>query len=351
MAGGNYLGDDYYGDGPMSYGELQNYGNITNGPLQPWQIANGGGAAQQGSLLPAPGQFVGAGQLVPAAQYGVPVSPEQAYGAPPSGLQQAAGPEQGPPQSGGGGGTGGGGGGAQNGGLFNLDLYSPFSGVAPNYNPPTLPNAPNFDDFYNQSQYSNPVYHQPTMRQAPAFVPNQFHTPTLEEAQNQPGYQFGVQQGEKALQQSRASQGLLRTGGTLKDILDYGRNAATQNYGNVFNQDLSQFQTNEGGRVNAYNTNYNTQYRDPNNYDILNAQNSFQDQLAGNNQALNVAQARFQPRMTEYQTNAANAQRQAELGYNADWQRYLDKENVFYNNQNGPFSKYLSLAQLGAQNA
>lgn len=349
MAAGNYLGDDYYGaDGPFSSGNLQGFGNITNGPLQPWQIANGAGAAPAGSLLPAPGQFVPVDKLVPAGQYGVPLSPEQVYGAPPTGLQQAAGPEQqAPPQSGGGGGSTGGG--AQNGGLFNPDLYSSFNGTPPSYTPPSLGNAPNFDDFYNNQP--TPVYQTPTMRQAPAFVPNQFKAPTLEEAQNQPGYMFGVQQGEKALQQSRASQGLLRTGGTLKDILDYGRNAATQNYGNVFNQDLSQFQTNEGGRVNAYNTNYSTQYKDPNDYDLLNAQNSFQDQLAGNSQALNVARARFDPRMTEYQLNAANAQRQAEFGYNADWQKYLDKENVFYNSQNGPFSKYLSLAQLGAQNA
>ncbi len=119
----------------------------------------------------------------------------------------------------------------------------------------------------------------------------------------------------------------------------------------MFNQNKSVYDTNRSGAVQAYNTNYQTQYQDPNNAALLNAQTAFQDQLAGNNQALDVAQARFAPQLLQYQTDAQNAQRQAELGYNADWQKYLDSENVFYNNQNAPFSKYLSLAQLGAQNA
>lgn len=255
------------------------------------------------------------------------------------------------PQTNAGGGGGSAGGGAPGEGLFNPNLYAPFQGQAPSYQRPTLPNAPNFDSYYSEAAHPTPVYQSPTMRQAPAFQAGRFSAPTLEEAQNQPGYQFGVEQGEKALQQSRASQGLLRTGGTLKDILDYGRNAATQNYGNVFNQNLDVFKTNEGGRVNAYNTNYNTQIKDPNDYDLLNAQTAFQGQLGSNRQALDVAQARFAPQLLQYQTDAQNAQRQAELGYNSEWDKYLNSQDVFYNNQTSPFNKYLSLAQLGAANA
>jgi len=225
-----------------------------------------------------------------------------------------------------------------------------------------------------------PTYHSPDFKQAPAFDFPDFKAPTLEEAQNAPGYQFGVQQGEQALQQSKAAQGLSRTGGTLKDILDYGRQAATQNYGNVFAQDLTAYGTNRANAVGKYNTNYQTQYQDPNAWNFQGANADFYNQLAGNNQAmgvghqafsdelaganaqfnnslagqnfgLNQALARFAPQMIGYQTNAANAQRQAELGYNSDWQKFLNTQSTFYNNQNSPFAKYLSLAQLGSANA
>jgi hypothetical protein len=199
-----------------------------------------------------------------------------------------------------------------------------------------------------------PTYHAPNFRQAPAF-----QLPTLEEAQNAPGYQFGVQQGEQALQQSRAAQGLLRTGGTLKDILDYGRQAATQNYGNVAAQKLAE-----------YNTNYQTQYQDPNAFAFQSANADFYNPLAGNTQALNVgdtafrdelagansaatnqiglANARLAPQVLQYQTNASNAQRQNELQYNSDWQNFLNQQQTFYTNQSSPFAKYLALAQLGS---
>ena len=103
----------------------------------------------------------------------------------------------------------------------------------------------------------------PTYTPPPAFSYGDFQAPTLEQAQSQPGYQFGLQQGEQALQQAAAAKGLLRSGGTLKDILNYGQNAATQNYANVFNQNLSQYNTNRAGAVQQYNTNYQTQFQDP----------------------------------------------------------------------------------------
>lgn len=211
-------------------------------------------------------------------------------------------------------------GGQNNGqGLFNPALYAPFQGQAPQYQPVQLPNAPEFQ--------------APNYRTPPAFSYQDFKAPTLEEAQNQPGYQFGLQQGEQALQQSRAAQGLLRTGGTLKDILDYGRNAATQNYAGVLNQNLGVYNTNRQGAVQAYNTNYQTQYQDPNNQSYQTARDA-------------LAQANL-----GYGTNAAAAQHTADASNNRDWDAYVNSQNLFFNNQNSSFGKYLSLAQLGAANA
>lgn len=91
------------------------------------------------------------------------------------------------------------------------------------------------------------------MPTAPTFptIP-QFTAPTAAQAAATPGYQFAVDQGEQALQQSQAAQGLVNGGGSLKDILAWGQNYATQNYQNTFNNALS-----------AYNTNTQTQYLDP----------------------------------------------------------------------------------------
>ena len=87
------------------------------------------------------------------------------------------------------------------------------------------------------------------------FVNGTFTAPTLAEAQAQPGYAFGLQQGQDALQNSAAARGTLRGGGTLKDLFGYTNAAAEQNYGNVYNQDLSTFNTNEGDRFNTWAAN------------------------------------------------------------------------------------------------
>lgn len=207
------------------------------------------------------------------------------------------------------------------GGIFNPNYYTPFQGQAP----------ADFSSYLGRFPMPElPQFHAPEIPKPPAFSYKDFTAPTLEEAQGQPGYQFGVDQGLKALQQSRAAQGLLRTGGTLKDIQDYGRNAATQNYGNVLNQDLGIYNTNRAGAVQSYDTNYQTQYQDP-----------YKAQFAS-------AQAEYAPQLLQYQTQAQDAERQAEFGYNSDWAKYLNQQDVFYQNQSNPFNKYRSLIDAGS---
>jgi len=82
--------------------------------------------------------------------------------------------------------------------------------------------------------------------------PPAFRAPTLEEAMQEPGYKFRLDQGQRALEQSAAARGVLNTGGTLKDLLQYGQDFASNEYGNVYNR-----------AVNDYMTNYGSQYVDP----------------------------------------------------------------------------------------
>lgn len=86
----------------------------------------------------------------------------------------------------------------------------------------------------------------------PQFKAPVFGAPTLQDAEKEPGYQFRLQSGQDALEHSAAAKGLLRTGGTLKDIIGYGQNFASQEYGNVYNRALQSFDRLYQGQHDQY---------------------------------------------------------------------------------------------------
>jgi hypothetical protein len=75
----------------------------------------------------------------------------------------------------------------------------------------------------------------------------QFTAPTAAEAQATPGFQFTLQQGLNALNNSAAAQGNLLSGGQLAAQQQYGQGLASNTYQQSFNNALS-----------TYGTNYNT---------------------------------------------------------------------------------------------
>lgn len=177
----------------------------------------------------------------------------------------------------------------------------PAAGGPPAPSPFPTFTAPGFTPSVPLQAPANPYRFTP-------FDPHTFTAPTLEEARNQPGYLFGLKQGQDALQNSAAARGTLRGGGTLKDLFDYTNAAAEQNYGNVFNQNKNVFDTNEGqrfgawasnnlGALNEFNTNYgvskdvNTSLNAGNQQDYTNA---FQNAGAEFNPKFNAATLTFQ---------------------------------------------------------
>lgn len=64
----------------------------------------------------------------------------------------------------------------------------------------------------------------------------------MEQFQADPGYQFRMSEGMKALERSAASRGILQSGGTLKDITRFGQDAASQEYQNAFQRYLAERQ-------------------------------------------------------------------------------------------------------------
>lgn len=122
----------------------------------------------------------------------------------------------------------------------------------------------------------------PAFSGPPAFSYADFKAPSLQDAMNEPGYQFENQQGLAAIGANAAARGTLNTGGTLKDYIGFSTNLANTTYGDLFNRDLNTYQTNRTGALNAYNTNYGTQYKDP--Y-AINYQTQYSDPFQFNSQA------------------------------------------------------------------
>lgn len=79
------------------------------------------------------------------------------------------------------------------------------------------------------------------------FLQTPFQTPTLQQAEQMPGYQFQLQQGTQALNENAAATGNLMSGTQGEALENYGQGLAQTDYNNLYNQAL-----------NTYMTNYNT---------------------------------------------------------------------------------------------
>lgn len=119
--------------------------------------------------------------------------------------------------------------------------------------------------------------------------------------QADPGYQFRLNQGVGAIQNKAAAGGALRSGATLKALMNYGQGAASDEYGNAYNrysQDrtfgANQFNGNRDFAANQWNGNRAFGYgaaTDQYNRGAGESQNRFTrlSQLAGYGQNANAA--------------------------------------------------------------
>ena len=76
---------------------------------------------------------------------------------------------------------------------------------------------------------------------------NQFTAPTEAQVEATPGYQFTLDQGVRAITNNAAARGL--TGGTLKDITQFGQGNAQTYYQNAYNNALNTFGTNRNATM------------------------------------------------------------------------------------------------------
>ena len=135
---------------------------------------------------------------------------------------------------GGGMGDGGGYGGARNFGLPSL-------GPVPVPNLPTPEKPPPFA--YDSYQAAQPFTYQ------------DWRAPSVEQVMADPSYQWRKQQGEESLQRWAAAKGTLNASDTATGLINYGQNAASQEYGNVYGREYDIYRTNRAGALDAYNVN------------------------------------------------------------------------------------------------
>lgn len=169
--------------------------------------------------------------------------------------------------------------------------------------PPTTPSSPgtlSLQDYTAPKAFSGP----------PAFSYADFRAPTAGDVLNDQGYQFALNQGLQALGHSAAARGTLNTGGTMGDYVKYASDLASSKYNDIFTRDLNAYQVNRAGALEAYNTNYGTQYKDP--YQI-NYQTQYLDPFNLNNSA---ALSEWNANQGAYQFGASLNQNESQFGRN-----------------------------------
>ena len=103
--------------------------------------------------------------------------------------------------------------------------------------------------------FQAPAYELGAWKGPDPYAAGTFTAPTATTFHADPGYDFRLNQGLKAITNAEAASGIARSGDALKGLGDYAQAAASQEYGNVFNRQLQAFQTNEGARQNAWDMN------------------------------------------------------------------------------------------------
>jgi hypothetical protein len=156
-----------------------------------------------------------------------------------------------------------------------------YANKAANYQQPYYSlgtqNAQNLSNMVNSGQFSVNPYSYTDTQQAPQTYQNQAFN-----FQQDPGYQFQMQQGLAGVQNSAAAGGGLLSGATLKALQRYGQGLAGTSYQNAFNRNIATNQQGLAQNQNAYN-----QYNTNRNFGAENSMNQYTTQNQQANQRYN----------------------------------------------------------------
>jgi len=223
-------------------------------------------------------------------------------------------------------GPGGGGGGGEGGGSGGDEGYQ-WYGMRPNqpFSPDIswLTDAPAFESeaWVPPDDFAYADYEQPE-----AFSYGEFTPPTGQELlEEDPGYQFRLDEGRKAMERSAAARGTLRSGATLKGLIDYGQNTASDEYQKAYNRRLREWQEGSGLAERSYDRNLAAgQWGYGANLGA--AERAYDRNLGASMQGygLNYQRARdqYQPKMESWQQRMNVQERAARDKWRRQWDAY-----------------------------
>lgn len=158
----------------------------------------------------------------------------------------------------------------------------------------------------------------PTLGKPKPFEFGDFTPTTGKDVLADPSYDFRMEQGWKPIQASKAAEGMLRSGDTLRALTNYGQSFGSQEFGNVDRRRREDYQMNRGNARDAYQLN---EIDTPLQFHGA----EVNDLLGGYDRDLDAAEAEFAPKMTGYATQSQVAQRQAEMEAERGWREYLQE--------------------------
>lgn len=162
----------------------------------------------------------------------------------------------------------------------------------------------------------------------PYQAPAPYVAPTGEEVKNDPGYAFGLKEGEGALQNSAIARRFANTGSTLKDILKYGTDYATTKYNDAVARGESIYGLNAQTGLNA-NQAANSAVQTNNNNTLDRATKTYEYGYNQNLQSNSAARS-------AYDTNVGNS-----------FAQFLQKYNQFRQNKQDQYNMLSGAASLG----
>lgn len=188
-----------------------------------------------------------------------------------------------------------------------------FSGLTP---PPRLALS-NLNETYPQFvapqfQAPEPFSYEPFSYDP--FSYESFQAPTLSEAQAEPGFEFALNQGIKAFENSKAYLGTYKTGATITGLNDYARNMANTNYNDVFQRKGETYDRNRGNAFNNWQGNRENAFGNWS----ANRENAADAYATNYGISRDVFDRKYQGAKDEYQPKA----RAAELQFGRDWDQY-----------------------------
>lgn len=239
------------------------------------------------------------------------------------------------------------------------DIYAPQPPAAPTRVPGTtdypLPGGRTFFEYpdFNQSKVDYPGFVPPTRKLGAYTRPAEFayagyEGPTTENFRTDPGYEFRSKEGMRAIQNAASANGLLSTGGTLKELMHFGSGLASQEFGNIDTRNFRNWSANRDNAFGAWDAN-RVSGLDEYKVNDANEDDAFTQALTTHLTGYGRATDDWNRGLTSYQTNLGKEL--AGYGLNLDTANLNLSRDMGANTiQNGQFNNLFNLAMWNMRN-